>query len=110
MAEQIIKRLIDDIDGGEAEETVQFSLDGVPYEIDLSAANAKKVRDSLAPFVEHARKAGTGAAGGRRRRSRAASSRERSADIRAWAKARGIKVNERGRIPATVVEEYERAH
>jgi hypothetical protein len=110
MAEQIIKRLIDDIDGGEAEETVQFSLDGVPYEIDLSAANAKKVRDSLAPFVEHARKAGGSAAGGRRRRSRAASSRERSADIRAWAKARGIKVNERGRIPATVVEEYERAH
>jgi hypothetical protein len=110
MAEQIIKRLIDDIDGGEAEETVQFSLDGVPYEIDLSSANAKKVRDSLAPFVEHARKAGGGAAGGRRRRSRAASSRERSADIRAWAKARGINVNERGRIPATVVEEYERAH
>jgi hypothetical protein len=110
MAEQIIKRLIDDIDGGEAEETVQFSLDGVPYEIDLSSANAKKVRDSLAPFVEHARKAGGVAAGGRRRRSRAASSRERSADIRAWAKARGIKVNERGRIPATVVEEYERAH
>ena len=110
MAEQIIKRLIDDIDGGEAEETVQFSLDGVPYEIDLSSANAKKVRDSLAPFVEHARRAGSGGAGGRRRRSRAASSRERSADIRAWAKARGIKVNERGRIPATVVEEYERAH
>jgi hypothetical protein len=110
MAEQIIKRLIDDIDGGEAEETVQFSLDGVPYEIDLSSANAKKVRDSLAPFVEHARKAGGSAGGGRRRRSRAASSRERSADIRAWAKARGIKVNERGRIPATVVEEYERAH
>jgi hypothetical protein len=110
MAEQIIKRLIDDIDGGEAEETVQFSLDGVPYEIDLSSANAKKVRDSLAPYVEHARKAGSGGAGGRRRRSRAASSRERSADIRAWAKARGIKVNERGRIPATVVEEYERAH
>jgi hypothetical protein len=110
MAEQIIKRLIDDLDGGEAEETVQFSLDGVPYEIDLSSANAKKVRDSLAPFVEHARRAGSGGAGGRRRRSRAASSRERSADIRAWAKARGIKVNERGRIPATVVEEYERAH
>src|SRR5262249_17306571 len=111
MAEQIIKRLIDDIDGGEAEETVQFSLDGVPYEIDLSSANAKKVRDSLAPFVEHARKAGWGRGeGGRRRRSRGASRRERSADIRAWAKARGIKVNERGRIPATVVEEYERAH
>lgn len=106
MAEQIIKRLIDDLDGGEAEETVPFSIDGVSYEIDLSSDNAKKLRDSLSPFVEHARRAGAG----RRRRSRAASSRERSADIRAWAKARGIKVNERGRIPATVVEEYERAH
>jgi nucleoid-associated protein Lsr2 len=110
MAEQIIKRLIDDLDGGEAEETVQFALDGVTYEIDLSSANAKKLRDSLAPFVEHARRVSGGAGAGRRRRSRAASSRERSADIRAWAKARGIKVNERGRIPATVVEEYERAH
>ncbi len=105
MAEQIIKRLIDDLDGGEAEETVPFSIDGVSYEIDLSSDNAKKLRDSLSPFVEHARRAGAG-----RRRRRAASSRERSADIRAWAKARGIKVNERGRIPATVVEEYERAH
>jgi Lsr2 len=106
MAEQIIKRLIDDLDGGEAEETVPFSVDGVSYEIDLSGSNAKKLRDSLSPYVEHARRAGAG----RRRRSRAASSRERSADIRAWAKARGKKVNERGRIPANIVEEYERAH
>jgi hypothetical protein len=106
MAEQIIKRLIDDLDGGEAKETVPFSVDGVSYEIDLSGTNAKKLRDSLTPFVQHARKAGAG----RHRRSRAASSRERSADIRAWAKARGKKVNERGRIPADIVEEYERAH
>jgi hypothetical protein len=105
MAEQIIKRLIDDLDGGEAKETVPFSIDGVSYEIDLGTDNATRLRDSLSPFVEHARRAGVG-----RRRRRAASSRVRSADIRAWAKARGIKVNERGRIPATIVEEYERAH
>jgi hypothetical protein len=107
MAQQVITRLVDDIDGGEAEETVPFAIDGVSYEIDLSGENAKKLRDSLSPFVAHARRAGAGQA--RRRRSRAASSRERSADIRAWAKERGIKINERGRIPASVVEQYEQA-
>ena len=109
MAEQIIKRLIDDIDGGDAAETVQFSIDGVSYEIDLSSENAGKVRASLAPFVEQARKVKANAAG-RRSNGHSASNRERSTDIRAWAKASGLKVNERGRIPATVVEEYERAH
>jgi hypothetical protein len=107
MAEQIIKRLVDDIDGGEAEETIPFSIGGVSYEIDLSSDNAQILRDRLSPYVERARKAGPS---GRRGRSRAASSRERSADIRAWARSRGIEVNERGRIPATVVEEYQRAH
>lgn len=106
MAQKVQVLLVDDLDGGEADETVSFSLDGASYEIDLSGTNAKKLRDSLQPFVDHARKAGTV----RRRRTRGASSRERSADIRAWAKARGIKVNERGRIPATVVEQYEAAH
>ncbi|MEV5705063.1 histone-like nucleoid-structuring protein Lsr2 [Actinoallomurus sp. NPDC052274] len=67
------------------------------------------MRDRLSPFIEHGRRAGGG--GVRRHRGRAASSRrQRSADIRAWAKAHGIEVSERGRIPATVVEEYERAH
>ena len=105
MARKVQVLLVDDLDGGAADETASFALDGASYEIDLSSDNAKKLRDSLSPFVEHARRAGVG----RRRRSRAASSRERSADIRAWAKARGIKVNERGRIPASVVEQYEAA-
>lgn len=107
MAQKVQVLLVDDLDGGEADETVSFSLDGASYEIDLSGENAKKLRDSLQPFVEHARKAGSVRP---RRRSRGPSSRERSADIRAWAKARGIKVNERGRIPANVVEQYEAAH
>ncbi|MCO5999808.1 histone-like nucleoid-structuring protein Lsr2 [Actinoallomurus rhizosphaericola] len=108
MAEQVFKRLIDDLDGSEAEETVSFAIDGIVYEIDLSAENAGILRDRLSPFMENGRRAGGG--GVRRPRGRAASSRQRSADIRAWAKAHGIEVSKRGRIPATVVEEYERAH
>ncbi|TMR00802.1 Lsr2 family protein [Actinomadura soli] len=104
MAQKVQVLLVDDLDGGEADETVAFSIDGASYEIDLSGANATKLRDSLKPFVEKSRKAGTGS---RRRRQRGASSRERSAEIRAWAKNNGIKVNERGRIPAHVIEQYE---
>ncbi|GAA3972670.1 Lsr2 family protein [Actinomadura viridis] len=107
MAQKVQVLLVDDLDGGEADETVAFSIDGASYEIDLSSANAKKLRDSLQPFVEKSRKAG---ATTRRRRQRGASSRERSAEIRAWAKDHGIKVNERGRIPANVIEKYEAAH
>ncbi|WP_019633025.1 histone-like nucleoid-structuring protein Lsr2 [Actinomadura atramentaria] len=106
MAQKVQVLLVDDLDGGEADETVAFSIDGASYEIDLSGANAKKLRDSLQPFVEKSRKAGTA----RRRRPRTGSNRERSAEIRAWAKAHGIKVNERGRIPQNVIEKYEAAH
>jgi len=105
MAQKVQVLLLDDLDGGEADETVSFSLDGGTYEIDLSGTNATKLRDSLHPYVEHARKAGTT----RRRRSRGTSSRERSAEIRTWAKSRGKKVNERGRIPQTIVDEFEAA-
>jgi hypothetical protein len=106
MAQQVIKRLVDDLDGSDADETVSFAIDGVTYEIDLSAENAGILRHRLSLFVDHARRAG----GVRRPRGRAVSGRQRSADIRAWAKAHGIEVSERGRIPATVVEQYERAH
>jgi hypothetical protein len=106
MVQQVIKRLIDDLDGDEAEETVSFAIDGVMYEIDLSAENARILRDRLSPFVERARRSG----GVRQQGSRAVAGRRHSADIRAWAKASGIEVSERGRIPATIVEEYQRAH
>jgi hypothetical protein len=105
MAQKVQVLLLDDLDGGEADETVSFSLDGATYEIDLSGTNAKKLRDSLHPYVDRARKSGAP----RRRRSRGSSSRERSAEIRAWAKARGKQVNERGRIPQSIVDEFESA-
>jgi hypothetical protein len=108
MAQKVQVTLVDDLDGSEATETVSFSLDGTPYEIDLSASNAEKLRKEIAPFVERARRAAS--TGGRRRRARTGPGRERSAEIRAWAKQRGYKVNERGRIPAQIVQEYEAAH
>ncbi|TDC40969.1 Lsr2 family protein [Actinomadura sp. KC345] len=109
MAQKVEVLLVDDIDGGEADETVSFSLDGTTYEIDLSKKNAAKLRNGLEPFVAGARKARKPAARGGRA-ARTAGSRERSAEIREWAKSRGIKVNERGRIPANVIEQYEAAH
>jgi hypothetical protein len=104
--------LIDDLDGGEADETVTFALDGSPYEIDLSDANAKKLREALASFVSSARKGDSGVTRGRRPRGGGVSrmSREKSAEIRAWAKANNHPVSERGRISAVVVEAYEQAH
>jgi Lsr2 len=106
MATKISVALEDDLEGGPADETVRFGVGGSEYEIDLNKKNAKAFRKALAPYVEHARKAGRGQ---RRRPVRTASSRERSADIRAWAKTRGIAVSDRGRIPANIVEQYDAA-
>ena len=106
MAQKITVALEDDLDGGPADETVRFGLGGTEYEIDLSKKNATAFRRKIAPFVEHARKAGRGQ---RRRPGRTASSWERSADIRAWAKDQGITVSDRGRIPASVAEQYDAA-
>lgn len=108
MAQKVHVMLVDDLDGGEAQETVSFSIDGAAYEIDLSSENANKLRKELTVYVDHARKAsGTS---GRRRRSRTGPGRERSSEIRAWAKDRGHKVSERGRIPAAIIAEYEASH
>ena len=106
MAQKITVALEDDLDGGPADETVRFAFDGVSYEIDLGKRNARAFRKQLAPFVEHARKAGRGQ---RRQPGRTQSSRRRSGDIHAWAHEQGIAVSERGRIPASVVEQYESA-
>jgi hypothetical protein len=105
-AKKISVVLEDDLDGGPADETVRFGLGGTEYEIDLSEKNAAAFRKQLAPFLEHARKAMRGQS---RRAPRTAAGRQRSDDIRGWAKERGIAVSERGRIPASVVEQYHAA-
>jgi hypothetical protein len=106
MAQKITVELDDDLDGGPADETVRFGLGDAEYEIDLSKKNAAAFRRKLAPFIEHARKAGQGQ---RRRPRRTTSNRERGESIRAWAKSQGIAVSDRGRIPGRVVEQYEAA-
>lgn len=110
MAKQIQEILIDDLDGGEANETVSFAIDGTTYEIDLSDVNAKKLRDALSPFTQHARRAGAVSARRRTRGGQRSMSREKSSEIRQWAKAHGLPVSERGRIASTVVEKYDAAH
>jgi nucleoid-associated protein Lsr2 len=106
MATKITVTLEDDLDGSPADETVRFGLGGSAYEIDLSKKNARAFRRQLAPYLEHARKAGPAR---RRRPGRTAASRQRSGDIRAWAKDQGIPVSARGRIPASVMEQYQAA-
>lgn len=107
MAQRVSIVLEDDIDGSDADETVTFALDGTTYEIDLSAKNAAKLRDALAPYIGHARRtAGRRSSG----RSSSRSAKRDVADIRAWAKANGYKVSERGRISAEVQAAYDKAH
>jgi len=102
MAQKVQVVLVDDIDGGDAAETVSFSLDGVGYEIDLSAANATSLRDAFGPWVAAGRRvSGRRSAG--RGRGRGSSD---ASKIREWAKANGYKVSERGRVSAEIREAY----
>jgi hypothetical protein len=109
MAQRVQYMLVDDLDGTEAVETVSFSLDGVSYEIDLTAANAKKLRNDLAAWVGFARRSGgrkssrkAGASGGQRRGDLSA--------VREWARKNGHQVSDRGRISAGILADYDKAH
>ncbi|GAA5170035.1 Lsr2 family protein [Pseudonocardia eucalypti] len=112
MAQKVTVSLIDDLDGDRADETVEFGLDGKNYEIDLSTGNADKLREALASYVAAARKPGGRRRGGGAAAAGAAAARRPSVDreqnqaIRDWARKRGMKVSDRGRIPADVLEAY----
>lgn len=110
MAQRTEIILIDDIDGGKADETIRFALDGVAYEIDLSGKNAAKLRDQLATYTSVARKAGKAPTRPAVRPQAAApvvtADREQNQAIRAWARKKGLAVSDRGRIPAEIIEQY----
>ncbi|MFE5542760.1 Lsr2 family protein [Streptomyces sp. NPDC056534] len=110
MAQKTIVLLTDDLDGVEADETVTFALDGKSYEIDLTTANADKLRDLLAPYVGAGRKQGRTSSSGRTRAAVSKSGNEDTAAIRAWAKENGYDVNDRGRVPADIKEAYAKAN
>jgi nucleoid-associated protein Lsr2 len=124
MAQKTVVSLIDDLDENEADETVEFGLDGVSYEIDLSEDNATALRNALSDYIEHARRSGgsrrAGVGAGRRATSRrnngsgtggrATVDREQNQAIREWARKQGMTVSERGRIPSEVTEAYRKTH
>lgn len=111
MAQRVNIVLVDDIDGSDADETVVFGIDGTDYEIDLSSANAAKLRDAIAPYVGHARRTGGRRSAGKRRTTTAAATSDVSpAEIRAWARENGWEVPDRGRVASEVREAYAAAH
>jgi len=113
MAQRTIVTLVDDLTGEDAENisTVEFALDGATYELDLTDENSAKLRETLSRYAGAGRKIG-----GRRRRgsrpdrairsngSAAGYNRETLKSIREWAKKNGHSVNDRGRLPAEVLQ------
>jgi hypothetical protein len=111
MAKRTIHMLIDDLDGGEADETVKFAIDGNQYEVDLSKENAAKMRDALAPFVAAGTKVSRSGSGiarvvAPRVRGAAAVDRDQNRAIREWAQSKGIPVSDRGRIKQEIVDRF----
>jgi len=112
VATQTTVTLVDDLDGSNADEQVEFSVDGKSYAIDLSAVNSKKLRDAVAPFITAARRAGGPRRGGASAgtAARPTTDREQNQAIREWAQKQGLKVSERGRISAAVLDAFKAAH
>lgn len=109
MAQKITTILVSDLDGGDADETVCFGLDGTDYEIDLSTGQAAKLRRELGQYVTHARKSAGGQAPRRRRRQQQQQAPGKAKKMREWARSRGMTINDVGRIPASVEAEYDAA-
>ena len=101
MAQKVQTLFVDDLDGSAADGTVHFGLDGTGYEIDLNTEHARDLRDTLASYISAARKVGTAP----RRPTRAGNTTE----VREWAKAQGIEVKDRGRVPAELVVKFQSA-
>ena len=106
MAQRTQVLYVDDIDGSDAEGTVRFGLGGTDYEIDLSKKNADQFAREIGPFIDAARKVPSS----RRAARGARAPRRGQSEVRAWARDQGIKVSDRGRIPADVLARYEAAH
>lgn len=111
MAQQVLVQLVDDLDGTTSSDvaTVLFSLDGVTYEIDLTEANAERLRGSLAQYVDSARRVGGRIKRGAKSGQNGSSASKDAGLVRAWANENGYGLSGRGRIPSHVVEAYHTA-
>lgn len=117
MAKETVTRLLDDMeDGVEADLTIEFGLEGKRYEMELSNANALKLRSLLSPWIANARPAGRRTRNITRSTKTASEgpladySKDQRAAVRTWAMAQGMQVSPRGRISADIVKAYELAH
>ncbi|PWD52039.1 hypothetical protein C8046_16700 [Serinibacter arcticus] len=108
MVQKTTVTYVDDLDDSVTDDvqSVTFAHEGRTYEIDLGAANREAFAELLGPYKTAGRRVGRAAS------SATTPARSKSSDlakIRAWAAAQGIAVNERGRISASVREQYEAA-
>ncbi len=118
MAQKTIVHLIDDLDGSEATQTVEFGHQGKTYKLDLSDQNAAELEEALAPYIAAAQNVAGVTGSGRRGGRRAAAPQQRSGDsknydpkeVRAWAQSNGLEVPARGRIPGSVLEQFKAAN
>ncbi len=110
MAKITTVTLVDDIDGTEADETIEFAYRGKGYKIDLSEGNAKEFDGAVAGFIESATSLGRVVIGGRSviptSGRKPSVDKEQNQAIREWARKRGLKVSDRGRIPGEVLDAY----
>jgi hypothetical protein len=109
VAQKVQTLFIDDLDGSAADGTVRFGLDGTDYEIDLNVGHAQALRDVLAPYVSAGRKVTGGARRPVRASRKAQANGANTTEIREWAKAQGLEVKDRGRVPAELVVKFKAA-
>ena len=109
MAQKIQTLFIDDLDGSTAEGTVRFGLDSTEYEIDLNAGHARELRDVLARYVDAARRVGGSARKPARGSRRGPAGGLNTTEVREWARAHGIEVKDRGRVPADLMVKFKSA-
>lgn len=110
MASKITVTRTDDLNPAlDAETTVEFGIDGVNFEIDLTHKNADKLREALQPWISAARKTSGRHRGGRRITAGTPSNKEELREIRQWAASNGIKVSSRGRISQEIRAQFHAA-
>lgn len=110
MAQKVEVTLIDDLDGGKADQAVVFGLDGKQYVIDLSEKNAAKLRESLGKYIAVARKERSTSGAVRGGARKASASDVNTSDVREWARAEGYEVSERGRVAKDLIVKFQAAH
>ena len=109
MAQKIQTLFIDDLDGSAAEGTVRFGLDGTEYEIDLNEKHARELRAAIAAYVSAGRRANGAARRPARAGRRTPAGGLNTTEVREWAKAQGLEVRDRGRVPAELVVKFKAA-